>query len=145
VKTLGRHVLVELYECHPDFLNDIELVKDAMLEGARKAKLTIVDSIFHKFAPHGVSGVVVISESHLAIHTWPEYGYAALDFFTCGPDTDPWIAQGYVTAGFKAKKVTCMELKRGLVSTFPEPSPPTLARGNQSEDHVPRRREGTLV
>lgn len=115
MKILGRHVLVELYECSPDFLNDIERVKNAMLDGARQAGLTIVDSVFHKFSPHGISGVVVISESHLAVHTWPEFGYAALDFFTCGEEGDPWVVQQLVTAGFKAKRVTSMELKRGLI------------------------------
>lgn len=113
MKSLGRHLLVELYECDREILNDIQQVREAMLEGAKKAHLTIVDSIFHKFSPHGVSGVVVISESHLAIHTWPEFGYAALDFFTCGEEGDPWLAQKYVTEGFKAKQSTCMEMKRG--------------------------------
>lgn len=113
-------MLVELFDCDPKILNDHKKIQDVMVDAAKLAKTTIVETVFHKFNPHGVSGVVVIAESHLSIHTWPEYKYAAVDFFTCGEETDPWKAQQYVTKKLKAKNVTCMELKRGALNIPPE-------------------------
>lgn len=91
-----------------------------MIDAAKLAKATVVEAVFHRFNPHGISGVVVIAESHLSIHTWPEYKYAALDFFTCGEETDPWKAQKHVAKKLKAKNVTCVELKRGTLNIPPE-------------------------
>lgn len=81
---LGVQILADLYQCDPAVLNDPALIQAAMIEAARRSGATIVADCFHRFSPHGVSGVVVIAESHLAIHTWPEHGYAAVDLFTCG-------------------------------------------------------------
>jgi len=67
------------------------------------------------FSPYGVSGVVVISESHLAVHTWPEYGYASVDIYTCGDDVDPWIAFDYINKAFESEFCSTMELKRGQI------------------------------
>ncbi len=77
-KYLGRHVLAEFFECDPNVLNNPTLVEQYMLEAALECGATVVQKCFHLFNPHGVSGVVIISESHLAIHTWPELGYAAV-------------------------------------------------------------------
>ena len=81
---LGVQWTADLYGCRPELLDDQEQIGAFVLEAARVARATILSSQFHKFAPQGVSGVVVIAESHIAIHTWPELGYAALDVFTCG-------------------------------------------------------------
>lgn len=81
---LGVQWMADLYGCDADALDDVERIGAYMLEAARVAGATVISSQFHKFAPQGVSGVVVIAESHFAIHTWPERGYAALDVFTCG-------------------------------------------------------------
>src|SRR2546426_1053416 len=70
LKTLGRHILVELYECDREYLNDTRKIRDVMVEAAKVARCHVIKDFFHKFSPHGVSGVVVVSESHLAIHTW---------------------------------------------------------------------------
>lgn len=83
--TLGRQVVLDLYDCDHAVLDDLAAVEAAMLGAARAAQATIVTQTFHRFSPWGISGVVVISESHLAIHTWPERGFAAVDVFTCGP------------------------------------------------------------
>ena len=72
---------------------------------------------FHKFSPQGVSGVVVISESHLAIHTWPELGYAAVDVFTCGERVDPWDAVNILREKLQAQNVTTSEVKGESFST----------------------------
>jgi S-adenosylmethionine decarboxylase proenzyme len=115
LKSLGRHILVEFYGCNREKLNDLKFVEGKMIGAAEYAKATVVDYVFHKFAPHGLSGVVVISESHLAIHTWPEYGYAAVDLFTCGESVDPWDAFFYLSRELEAESNTTMELKRGLL------------------------------
>jgi S-adenosylmethionine decarboxylase len=104
-----------MYECDIDVLNDHSKIENIMLDGAKESKATIVQSCFHKFNPYGVSGVVVIAESHLTIHTWPEYGYAALDLFTCGGEISPWTAFEYISKKLKAKNYTTMELNRGTL------------------------------
>ena len=114
LKALGRHVLLELHDCDRDILKDPVRIEQIMTAAAEAAKATIVKSVFHQFSPFGVSGVVVIAESHLAIHTWPEYGYAAVDLFTCGEDVDPWVAHHYVAEKLKAGNKTSLEMKRGL-------------------------------
>ena len=88
-QALGRHILVEAYDCGYNILDNMRGIQGAMIEAAERTGATVVDVAFRKFEPYGVSGVVVISESHLAIHTWPEYGYAAIDLFTCGDKADP--------------------------------------------------------
>ena len=82
-KFLGRHLLLELYECDPELLAQTAPVEQILKDAAVAAGATIVQSTFHQFNPYGVSGVVVIAESHITIHTWPEHGYAAVDVFTC--------------------------------------------------------------
>lgn len=117
INSLGRHVLAEFYGCAFEKLNDLETVKKHMNDAALAAGAEIRECVFHKFSPQGVSGVVVISESHLAIHTWPELGYAAVDVFTCGSSVDPWDACRYLVKELKATNVTASEVKRGIVET----------------------------
>jgi len=102
LNTRGRHLLVEYTGCSLHALNDLERIEALMNEAAKAAGATIVASVFKPFEPHGVSGVVVIEESHLSIHTWPEHGYAAVDFYTCG-HADPQIANDVLAAGLGAK------------------------------------------
>lgn len=111
---LGRHVLAELFGCHADVLNDRDKIRQLMLTAAVKAGAEVVGEFFHQFSPHGISGVVVISESHLAIHTWPEHGYAAVDVFTCGDTVDPWVACRYLVQEFGATNMTASEVRRGI-------------------------------
>ena len=113
LNALGTHLLIEFYNCDKKALNDEKFIEKLFIKAAQKAKATVVEQVLHKFSPHGVSGVVVISESHLAVHTWPEYGYAAVDVFTCGTEIDPWIAQQVIREGLKSENSTAMEMKRG--------------------------------
>ncbi|WP_027364186.1 adenosylmethionine decarboxylase [Desulfotruncus alcoholivorax] len=115
MKPLGRHVLAEIYGCKFDILNDIKKVEKIMVEAALEAGAEVREYVFHKFSPQGVSGVVVISESHLAIHTWPELGYAAVDVFTCGEKVNPWDACNYLTEKFGAEHLSAKETKRGIL------------------------------
>ena len=117
VNSLGRHVLAELYGCAFEALDDLEQVQKHMKDAALAAGAEIRGCVFHKFSPQGVSGVVVISESHLAIHTWPELGYAAVDVFTCGEKVDPWDACKYLVDKFRAEYMTANEIKRGIMET----------------------------
>lgn len=123
MKALGRQLIIECYDCDASLLNDVEKVEQIMLEAAKEAKSTIIKSVFHPFFPQGVSGVVVIAESHLTIHTWPELGYAAIDVFTCGDEANPELARDHLVKAFKAGNSTTAEFQRG---TFPLPSKKTL-------------------
>jgi S-adenosylmethionine decarboxylase len=113
---LGTHLLVELRECNPGILNNLKKVRSIMVSAAKDAKATIVDVSFHEFNPFGISGVVVIAESHLTIHTWPEYDYAAVDIFTCGDIIKPEIAASYLIREFGSKSPSIVEMKRGILS-----------------------------
>ncbi len=113
---LGQHLLAEFYECNSNILNNVQLIEDAMTEAAVACGATVITKNFHHFSPFGVSGVVIISESHLAIHTWPEYGYAAVDLFTCGDSCDPKVAYEYLQKKFNATTAFYSELKRGLIN-----------------------------
>lgn len=118
MQALGRQVLIELYQCDPEVLNSEQRIREILVEATRRSGATIVSDTFHTFSPHGVSGVVVIAESHVSIHTWPEYGYAAVDVFTCGERIDPWVIADYLRRELRAQSSSSMELKRGL---FREP------------------------
>src|SRR5690606_18406256 len=113
LNALGRHILVEFIGCSPEVLNDVSVIETSMVEAAQKAGATVIQSTFHHFSPFGVSGVVVIQESHLAIHTWPEYQYAAVDLFTCGDTVDPWISFDHLKQAFEAKNQSVLEMHRG--------------------------------
>ncbi len=114
MRTLGRHVLAEFYGCTPEVLNDTVKIEEIMVNAALEAGAEIREAVFHQFNPQGVSGVVVISESHLAIHTWPEYGYAAVDVFTCGSTVDPWVSCYYLKKHFTAERMAAKEVERGI-------------------------------
>jgi len=115
MNALGRHVLVEFFGCSSEILNEVSTIEKAMLQAAEDADATIINSTFHHFSPYGVSGVVVIQESHLAIHTWPEFQYAAIDIFTCGDIINPWVAYDYLKTAFEAKQGSSVELRRGQI------------------------------
>ena len=114
MSALGRHVLAEFYGCPPECLNDPVQIEQEMVAATLAAGAEVKGTIFHQFSPQGVSGVVVISESHLAIHTWPEFGYAAVDDFTCGQTVDPWVSCDYLKQKFSAQNTTAREIKRGI-------------------------------
>ncbi|MFP4481274.1 MAG: adenosylmethionine decarboxylase [Thermovirgaceae bacterium] len=123
-KSLGRHILVEAWGCQSEALNDIAGIRSAMVDAAEAAGATVLDVSFRRFAPQGVSGVVIISESHLTIHTWPEHGYAAIDLFTCGDRAEPWKAFEVLAGFLEAGHVSTMELRRGEVNNFKNSASP---------------------
>jgi S-adenosylmethionine decarboxylase len=111
---LGTHILIELYDCDRDLLNDPEKIECIMKEAAVKSGATIVSSHTNLFNPHGVSGVVIIAESHITIHTWPEHAYAAVDVFTCGDKVSPWIVKDVMESALSSQRCSAMEMRRGL-------------------------------
>lgn len=110
---LGEHYLVDLYGCDPARLADEPYVRASMLASARAAGATIIGSQFHRFEPHGVSGVVVIAESHLTIHTWPERRYAAVDLFTCGVGMRPQLGIDLLCGCLGASRRELVRVARG--------------------------------
>jgi spermidine synthase len=121
MNSLGRHILVEFYGGSTTVLNDVLLIETIMLKAAQESGATIITSQFHRFPPLGVSGFIVLQESHFAIHTWPEHGYAAVDLFTCGFSVDPWIAYDILKQAFQSEHGSALELKRGQLHLL-EPS-----------------------
>jgi S-adenosylmethionine decarboxylase proenzyme len=119
MEALGRQILVEYYDCNQEKLNDVDFIESAFIEATKASKATIITHNFHKFSPYGVSGVIVIAESHVAIHTWPEYNYAAVDIFTCGDSIDPWIIQEYLKDSLESNNTSSMEMKRGMFRVNP--------------------------
>ncbi|PLS16955.1 S-adenosylmethionine decarboxylase proenzyme [Bacillus sp. M6-12] len=113
METMGRHVISELWGCDFDKLNDINLIEQIFVDAALKSGAEVREVAFHKFAPQGVSGVVIISESHLTIHSFPEHGYASIDVYTCG-DLNPNIAADYIAEALNAQTRENIELPRGM-------------------------------
>ncbi len=113
MKALGRHVLTEFCGCNREVLNNKEFIKDCMENATVISGAEVVKSMFHTFNQKGVSGVVVTSESQIAIHTWPEYGYAAIDLFICSEVVDPWKAYRHLKEQLGAGDISTMEVKRG--------------------------------
>jgi len=111
---LGKHIIAELFECDSDILDNVNVIKESLLEAATTSNSTVINYSFHRFKPYGVSGYVLIAESHISIHTWPEYGYAAVDVFTCGDKTNPWKGLEVLKNRLKAKRITVMEITRGV-------------------------------
>lgn len=114
METIGRHVISELWGCNVEKLNDINLIEQTFVDAALKAGAEIREVAFHKFAPQGVSGVVIISESHLTIHSFPEHGYASIDVYTCGDRIDPNVAADYIADELEATTRENIEVPRGM-------------------------------
>jgi len=114
VEPVGHHYIAEASGCNAEIIGKVEAVEQILVRAAAVANVTVWSISFHRFTPHGVSGVIVISESHLSVHTWPESGYVALDIFTCGDDAKPEAAVEYALKEFGAANVHITEVTRGL-------------------------------
>ncbi len=111
---VGTHIITELSGCNVEKLSDLDGVREALLEAAERAQATVLDVSLHRFQPQGVSGVAVIAESHISVHTWPELGYAALDIYTCGEAALPEKGCAYLSEYFEAEHVCSSVIQRGL-------------------------------
>jgi S-adenosylmethionine decarboxylase len=114
--SLGSHLLIELFGCEGSLLEAESTVGDAMLEAARVSEATVVEQSFHEFKPYGVSGAVIIQESHYTIHTWPEHGYAAVDLFYCGGTIKVHKAVDILQERFRPSRIKFLVVRRGLRS-----------------------------
>ncbi len=112
--THSTHLLVELWEANREKLDSVTGVREILVAAAEKARVTVLHSAFHRFSPVGVSGVVVIAESHITIHTWPEAGYAAADIFTCGDKAMPQLAAEHMAQGLESRRMEVTRVTRGV-------------------------------
>ena len=115
MNALGKQLLMELKDCNKEILNDVDALRSTLLAAANEAGATVLGESFHRFNPHGISGVVIIAESHLFIHTWPEYGYAAADIFTCGDTVKPEKAAEILISKLGARHHSIVEMQRGTL------------------------------
>jgi S-adenosylmethionine decarboxylase proenzyme len=109
----GTQAIIDLYSCSTEYLDDIRWIEKKMIRAATLAGGSIVRSEFHQFSPWGISGVVIIAESHIAIHTWPEYRFAAIDIFTCSEDLKLQKAYDYLIDAFRTGEYEITTFKRG--------------------------------
>lgn len=110
----GTHVLLDLWGVDAELLDDLDGIERRLVDAAEGAGATVVERRFHRFSPHGVSGVVVLAESHVAIHSWPERGFAALDVFTCGDaEVGERIAEALLVS-FAAAEEQVRRIGRGV-------------------------------
>jgi len=114
VGTLGKHFLLDLKDCNAHLLNDMDFIKNVLYSVATGAGTPVIGESFHRFEPQGLSGVVLITGAHLCIHTWPEYGYAAIDIFTYGDPFQPDDVAGTIVEKLECKNPAIVELKRGF-------------------------------
>ena len=115
MNALGTQILLELKNCNRNLLDDLPYIRDSLLEAANKTGATVIGQSFHQFSPQGVTGVLAIAESHICIHTWPEYGYAAVDIFTCGEGFQPRKAADLVVRSLQSEEHSITEIKRGVL------------------------------
>jgi len=101
-QVIGKHALFELHGGNPNLLNDEDFVKSALTEAAKASGATLLSLVSHKFSPQGVTAVALLSESHISLHSWPEYGFASIDCYTCGSHTDPESACKSLKDAFEA-------------------------------------------
>ena len=116
MNVLGLHLLVELKECNPELLDNLDHIRDSLLRAAHELGAHVVGESFHQFSPQGVTGILSIAESHISIHTWPEYSYAAADIFTCGSSFEPLEAAEILVEQFESKDPDIIQVQRGLLS-----------------------------
>lgn len=111
-EALGTQWIVELDGCEQSSLEGVAYVEQALLESANQARACIVSHKFHQFSPYGVSGVLVLEQSHITIHTWPEHSYAAVDLFFCSDNIDVEAAFEVLRRRFQPQRIEVRQLKR---------------------------------
>lgn len=112
-RAVGWQCVLDLFDCRASRIDDLGWIRRVLLGAAEAAAATIISDSFHCFEPHGISGFVVIAESHLAIHTWPELNYAAIDVFTCNSELHIERAIDYIIAAFESPDAEIARFTRG--------------------------------
>jgi S-adenosylmethionine decarboxylase len=142
VKAIGRHIILEMWGCQN--LDSVDIAEHALRDMVSALDVNLLDLKVYPFSPVGVTGMAIVSESHLVIHTWPEYGYAAVDVFTCGAPRDPQEAVKVLRQHYQPERIGVMEINRGQVDlpeydvAPPEPVAPssTSSRRNRAPASV---------
>ncbi len=124
MKKMGTHLVVDAWEAPAKLLNDPEQIREALITATSAGKATLIDLCVHQFSPHGVTATATLAESHIAIHTWPEYGYFAADLFFCG-EGKPEVAMKILRVALQAKEVKMRQIERGFFSKLIEQLPET--------------------
>lgn len=119
MNALGKHLLLEFKDCNEEVLDGVDFLQHCLNDAAVACGATVVGQSFYHFSPYGVSGVVNIAESHISIHTWPEYKYAAVDIFTCGDRVEPEKAIALIAERLGTNNYSAIELRRGIVMEAP--------------------------
>ncbi len=119
---LGTHYLAEFFECDCVKIDDAAFIEKIMIDATKLSGAAMIRPFFHQFSPQGVSGVIVIAESHFAIHTWPEHGYTAVDLFSCS-DFDYKAALNHIRITIGARNYTIARVRRGIISENNRPHP----------------------
>lgn len=114
METIGFHYVVEAAGCDEEILQSADRIREIFLKAAKIGNMEVKASYFFKFSPTGVSGMIIVAESHISIHTWPEKRYAAIDVYTCGETADPEKAVDYILEELKARYAHVSEIKRGI-------------------------------
>lgn len=110
---LGIHVLYELYECDAALLDDVEVLRRTLYDAVRSVEMVALQEARHQYEPQGASVVILVAESHIAVHTWPEYRYAAVDFFSCRTDIDPERVRVVLERALKPGRIDSRLIERG--------------------------------
>ncbi|MBF8299439.1 MAG: S-adenosylmethionine decarboxylase [Dehalococcoidia bacterium] len=118
MNALGTHLLVELRKADPKKLDDLDFIRQSLISAAHEIGVTILGDTFHRFSPQGVTGIVAIAESHISIHTWPEYCYAAVDIFTCGESFKPEKAAELLIQLLESKDSEITRVLRGALPVY---------------------------
>jgi len=113
IESVGKHILLEFWGAKG--LNSIKIIKKALTQAVDTSGATLLKIELHKFSPQGISGIALIAESHISIHTCPQYQYAAIDIFTCGDKVDPYQAISSLKSTLKPKDIQLLEVKRGVL------------------------------
>jgi S-adenosylmethionine decarboxylase len=109
---IGEHYLVEYLECDSESLEECDVIRPLVLSAAEEGNATILSSKFHQFSPVGVTGILLLAESHISIHTWPEHRLAAVDIFTCGDSMSPEKTISILREGLGAREVQLRHIER---------------------------------
>ena len=113
MEKMGTHLVVDAWKAPAELLNDPEKIRAAMMAAIAAGEATLIDLCVHQFSPYGVTATATLAESHIAIHTWPEYGYFAADLFFCGRGK-PVVAMKVLQEALEAKKVKMQQIERGF-------------------------------
>jgi len=115
VENLGTHLILDYYGCSFEDLNDVDKLTGILEESVTKSGATLIKTVLHKFEPQGISGVLILAESHIAVHTWPEHGYAAFEIFMCGDVAEPGEAHRYIADMLQPRSVDVKIVVRGVM------------------------------